>query len=294
MQRIVPNIWFDHTAVEAAEFYVSVFPDARVVDTQHYPTQGLPDFQAEMAGLPLMVELELAGYRLVAINAGPQFPLNPSVSFIVNFDPSVDPQARDHLDQMWAALVDGGQALMPLGEYPFSSHYGWVKDKYDVSWQLMLTNPDGEPRPFITPNLMFGHTAQGRAAEAVEVYTSLFAGRTGTMVRYPEQAGPVAGEVMFADFQILDQWFAATDAAGQDFTFTCGVSLMVSCADQEEIDHYWQHLSAVPEAERCGWCTDRFGVSWQVVPADLGDLMTRPDAYARLMSMTKIDIAAFG
>ncbi|MCL2453797.1 MAG: VOC family protein [Micrococcales bacterium] len=294
MQRIVPNIWFDHDAAEAAAFYASVFPGGRVLDTQHYPTEGLPDFQADMAGKPLVVELELAGYRLAAINAGPEFPLNPSVSFILNFDPSADPRAREHLDALWEALSDGGEALMPLQEYEFSPHYGWIKDRYGVSWQLMLTDPRGEPRPFITPSLMFGHTAQGRAKEAIDFYTSLFSGQVGTMVTYPEQAGPVAGEMMYADFQVLDQWFAAMDAAGQDFTFTPGVSLMLSCADQTELDQCWERLSAVPEAERCGWCVDRFGLSWQVVPATMGDLMTRPGAYAKLMSMKKIDIAAFG
>jgi predicted 3-demethylubiquinone-9 3-methyltransferase (glyoxalase superfamily) len=292
MQRIVPNIWFDHDAAEAAEFYTTIFPEGRVVDTQYYPTEGLPDFQADLAGKVLAVDFTLAGYRFTAINAGDEFPVNPSVSFFLNFDPSVDPQAREHLDEMWVALSAGGQALMPLQEYPFSPHYGWVQDKYGVSWQLMTTNPEGERRPFIIPSLMFGHTAQGRAAEAIEFYTALLAGRTGMVARYPQEAGPVAGEVMFADFQLFDQWFAAMDAADQDFTFSPGVSLMLSCADQAEIDHYWDQLSTVPEAEQCGWCTDKFGLSWQVVPASMNQLMTRPGAYATLMNMKKIDIAA--
>lgn len=294
MQRIVPNIWFDHTAAEAAEFYTSVFPDGRVVETVRYPTEGLLDFQKEFAGQVLTVEFELAGYRFAGINAGAEFPVNPSVSFFVNFDPSVDPQAREHLDELWAALSEGGQALMPLQEYPFSPHYGWVQDRYGVSWQLMLTNPDGEPRPFITPSIMFGHTVRGRAQEAIEFYTSLFGGRVGTVAPYPEQAGPVAGEVMFADFTLLDQWFAAMDAAGQDFTFNCGVSLMVSCDGQAELDRYWSELSSVPEAEQCGWCADRFGLSWQLIPANLAELMAKPGAYDKLMRMKKIEIAEFG
>ncbi len=294
MQRIVPNIWFDHNAAEAAEFYTAVFPDGRVVDTQYYPAEGLLDFQADMASKVLAVELELAGYRFIAINAGDEFPVNPSVSFFLNFDPSVDPQAREHLDDMWAALSDGGKALMPLQEYPFSPHYGWVQDRYGVSWQLMLASPEGEPRPFIVPSLMFGHTAQGRAQEAIEFYTTLLGGQTGMVARYPDDAGPVAGKVVYADFQVLDQWFAAMDAADQDFTFSPGVSLMLQCDDQAEIDRYWDQLSTVPEAEQCGWCADRFGLSWQVVPAAMNELMTRPDAYATLMDMKKIDIAAFG
>ncbi|MFZ0531228.1 MAG: VOC family protein [Propionicimonas sp.] len=294
MQRIVPNLWFDHTAEEAAEFYTSVFPDARILEVQRYPSEGLPDFQAEMAGQAVTVEFELAGYRFIGINAGPEFTPNPSVSFFVNFDPSVDPDAREHLDALWAALSEGGTALMPLQSYDFSAHYGWIQDRYGVSWQLMLTNPEGDPRPFIVPSIMFGDTVQGRAREALEFYTTVFGGRPGMIAPYPAEAGAVAGEVMFADFQVLDQWFATMDAAGQDFTFTCGVSLMVWCDGQAELDRYWAQLSAVPEAEQCGWCADRFGLSWQLVPANLGELMAKPGAYEKLMGMKKIDVAAFG
>ena len=293
MQRIVPNLWFDHNAAEAADFYTSVFPGGKLVDTQRYPTEGLPDFQADMAGEVLTVDFELGGYRFTGINAGNEFTPNPSVSFFVNFDPSVDPQAREHLDELWEALSEGGVALMPLQEYPFSPHYGWIQDRYNVSWQLMLTNPEGDPRPFIIPSIMFGSTVQGRAAEAMDFYTSVFDGRRGMIATYPPEAGEIAGEIMFADFQLLDQWFATMDAAGQDFTFTCGVSLLVWCDDQAELDRYWEQLSAVPEAEQCGWCADRFGLSWQLVPSNLGELMAKPGSYEKLLGMKKIDIAAF-
>ena len=294
MQRIVPNIWFDHTAAQAADFYASVFPDARVVQTVHYPTEGLLEFQQEFAGQVLTVEWEIAGHRFIGINAGAEFRPNPSVSFFVNFDPSVDPEARTHLDELWAALSEEGTALMPLQAYPFSPHYGWIQDKYGVSWQLMLTNPEGDPRPFIIPSIMFGHTVEGRSREAIDFYTSVFDGRVGTVVPYPDEAGPSAGQVMFADFQLLGQWFTTMDAADQDFTFTCGVSLMVYVHGQEELDRYWAQLSTVPEAEQCGWCVDQFGFNWQVIPDNLEELMGRPDAYAKLMQMGKIDIAAFG
>lgn len=293
MQRIVPNIWFDHNAEEAAAFYAAAFPDARIVGTTRYPSDGLPDFQADFAGKALTVEIEIGGYRIVAINAGPEFTPNPSVSFFVNFDPSVDPAAREHLDQLWATLSEGGTALMPLQEYDFSPHYGWIQDKYHVSWQLMLTNPAGEPRGFITPSIMFGNTVQGRAKEAVGFYTWLFGGSIGAVWPYPAEAGSASGQVMYADFRLLDQWFATMDAAGQDSTFTCGVSLMVSCDGQAELDRYWSELSAVPEAEQCGWCADKFGLSWQLVPDNLGELMTSPGAYDKLMAMKKIEISAF-
>ena len=294
MQRIVPNLWFDHTAAEAADFYTSVFPDGRLIETVRYPTEGLPDFQQEFAGDVLTVEFELGGYRFIGINADATFRPNPSVSFFVNFDPSVDPDARQHLDELWAALSDGGKALMELQEYPFSPHYGWIEDRYGVSWQLMLTDPSGEPRPFIIPSIMFGHTAQGRAQEAMDFYASVFGGRLGTVAPYPAEAGSMAGQVMFGEFQALDQWFATMDAAGQDFTFTCGVSLMVYCHGQEELDRYWAELSAVGEAEQCGWCADQFGLSWQLVPDNLDELMGKPGAFEKLMQMGKIEIDAFG
>lgn len=294
MQKIVPNLWFDHTAEEAAQFYASVFPEARIVDVQRYPDEGLPDFQKEFAGQPVTVEFEIGGYRMVGINAGPEFRPNPSVSFFVNFDPSVDDHAREHLDELWAALTAEGSVLRPLQEYPYSQRYGWVEDKWGVNWQLMLTNPDGEPRPFIIPSLMFGSTVQGRAKEAVDYYLEVFGGRPGTIAAYPAESGAMAGQIMFADFQLLGQWLAVMDAADQDFTFTPGASLLVYCHGQDELDRWWSKLSAVPEAEQCGWCQDKFGLSWQLVPDNLDELMAGPDAYATLMSMGKIEISAFG
>lgn len=294
MQRIVPNIWFDHTAEEAAEFYASVFPDGRIVDTQRYPSEGLPDFQADLARQPLTVEFELAGYRMIGINAGSEFTPNPSVSFFVNFDPSLDPDAERQLDDLWAKLAEGGTALMPLQSYDFSPHYGWVQDRYGVSWQLMLTGSATEPRPFIVPCLMFGQRIKGRAKEAIGFYTWLFSGSIGTVALQPDTVPPSAGEVMYADFQLADQWFAAMDAAGQTFTFTPGVSLLVWCDGQAELDRYWDELSAVPEAEQCGWCTDKFGLSWQLLPETMGELMAKPGAYGTLMELKKIEISAFG
>ncbi|MGB7963503.1 MAG: VOC family protein [Propionicimonas sp.] len=296
MQKIVPNLWFDHNAAEAANFYASVFPEAHVTSTQYYPSEGLADFQQEFAGKELIVEFEIGGYRFVAINAGPQFAINPSVSFMLNFDPSNDSAARERLDEVWTSLAEGGHVLMPLGEYAFSQRYGWIQDRYGVSWQLILTDPAGEPRPFVIPTWLFGDGVQNRAGEAVDFYTSVFPGtRVGNLMRYSEQVGPATpGSVMFCDLEILGQLFVAMDSgAEQDFSFNCGVSLMLECADQAELDYYWNQLSSVPEAEQCGWCADRFGVSWQVVPANLGELMQAPDAYQTLMGMKKIDIAAF-
>jgi predicted 3-demethylubiquinone-9 3-methyltransferase (glyoxalase superfamily) len=292
MQRIVPNLWFDHKAAEATDFYLGVFPDARRIDTKRYPTEGLLDFQQELAGDVLYEELEIRGYRLTAINAGDEVTPNPSISFMLTFDET----ERDLLDGVYAALSEGGQVLMALDTYEFNSHYGWVSDRYGISWQLFLGSPNGQKRPFIMPSLLFTEAVRKRAEEAITYYTSVFSGEVGTIARYPEDGdSPVAGGVMYGDFQLLDQWFAAMDSGFEHgFTFNFGVSLMVSCTDQEELDRWWSQLSHVPEAEQCGWCADQFGVSWQLVPADLEQIMSKPGAYAKLMGMKKIEIAAFG
>ncbi len=296
MQKIVPSIWFDHNAAEAAKFYTSVFPNARVTRVQHYPKHGLPDSQKEHAGKELTVEFELNGHRFIGINAGPEFPVTPALSFMVNFDPSLDDAARSHLEELWNALADSGQVMMPLGQYPFSPYYGWVQDRYGVGWQLILTDPAGELRPFIVPSLMFGAAAQNRAAEAVDFYASVFPDVVvGTVATYPEPTGPVTTEsVMFGEFELFDQWFAVMDSGvEQPETFGPGVSLMIECADQAEIDRYWTALSAVPEAEQCGWLTDRFGVSWQVVPVDMAAYTATPEGYAAMMDMKKIQLDQF-
>lgn len=152
MQKIIPNLWFDGNALEAAEFYVSVFPESKIISTTNYPTskeEGLADFQLELAGKALTVEFELSGQRYTAINAGPEF------------------------------------------------------------------------------------------------------------------------------------------------KFTEAVSFAVFCKDQDEIDYFWSRLSSVPESEQCGWCKDKYGLSWQIVPENMEELMKKPDAFSKLMNMHKIEISQF-
>jgi predicted 3-demethylubiquinone-9 3-methyltransferase (glyoxalase superfamily) len=292
-QKITPHLWFDKEAKEAAEFYVAAFGQGSKITNVHV-LHDTPSGDCDI------VSFELAGYEFMAISAGPLFKFNPSISLMVNFDPSRDDKAREHLDALWAILSEGGSALMPLQQYPFSKRYGWIQDKYGLNWQLILTDPDGEERPFILPSLLFVGDKAGRAEEAVDFYTSVFAeSKRGATARYgPDQAPDKEGTIMFADFMIEGQWFAAMDSAGpHDFTFNEAVSLMVSCKDQTEIDLYWDRLSAVPEAEQCGWLKDQFGVSWQIVPAELNRMISRgtPEQQARVtqafLKMKKFDLA---
>jgi predicted 3-demethylubiquinone-9 3-methyltransferase (glyoxalase superfamily) len=149
VQKITPNLWFNGNAKDAVDYYVSVFPDSQVLKTTYYPSEGLAEFQQALAGKVLTVEFELSGQRFVAINAGPEFTFNESISF------------------------------------------------------------------------------------------------------------------------------------------------SIACRDQDEIEYFWEKLSKVPESEQCGWCKDQFGLSWQVVPENMDDLMNKPDAFAKLMEMKKIVIQDF-
>ncbi|GEL77525.1 VOC family protein [Tenuibacillus multivorans] len=267
-QKIVPHLWFNQEAQEAAQFYTSIFPDSKVIN--------IATVRDTPSGDSDIVSFNLAGYSFMAINGGPHFQFNPSISFFVNFDPSRDENARDNLDQLWEKLSQGGTPLMPLQEYPFSKRYGWIQDKYGLTWQLILTNPEGEERPFIVPSLMFVQDVCGKAEEASDFYLSVFHdSRRGEIARYPAGMEPEKeGTLMFTDFMLNNQWLAAMDSAGpHDFTFNEAISLLVRCDNQEEIDDYWEKLSSDPKAEQCGWLKDKYGVSWQVWPEVMGEMM---------------------
>ena len=298
--RITPNIWFQDNAREALEFYTAAFGDgSAILETTSYPETGLPDFQRDRAGQLLAADFSLRGHRLTAINAGDEFAPTPAISFMLNFDPlqySDAAAARADLDGLWQQLSVGGKIMMPVQEYEFSARYGWVEDRYGVSWQLILTDPEGEPRPFLIPALMFSGPQQNQAAAAVKYWTEVFPKSSiGAQFHYPETTGPATTDaLMFSEFTLDDQWFVATDSAvEQDFTFTEGVSLLVACENQAEIDRYWEALSAVPEAEQCGWCKDQFGVSWQIVPKNITQLLQQPGAYENMLKMRKLVIDEF-
>lgn len=296
MQRIIPHIWCDRVADEAAEFYVGALPDTRLLESTRYPTEGLLPFQTEFAGKTLVHTLEVGEQQLALINAGDEFTPNPAISFFLNFDPSRDAGAEAALQRTWEKLREGGRILMELGEYPFSPCYGWVQDRYGVSWQLILTDPAGDPRPFLITALMFSGPVQNRAGEATDHYLGLLPdSRPGHRVNYPEAQGEVTTDsVLFSDFQLYGQWFSAMDSGvPQPFTFTAGISLQINATDQAEIDRLWAGLSHDPEAEQCGWCWDRWGVSWQIIPENFAELMARPGSYEVLMGQGKIIIGEY-
>jgi predicted 3-demethylubiquinone-9 3-methyltransferase (glyoxalase superfamily) len=149
----------------------------------------------------------------------------------------------------------------------------------------------------ITPNLWFDHNAQ----EAVDYYVSVFPdSKIISVSNYPNSAEEgladfqldLAGKVLTIDFELSGNRFTAINA-DSTFKFNESVSFAIFCKDQEEIDYYWEKLSASPENEQCGWCKDKFGLSWQVVPENTEELLKRPGAFAKMMQMKKLVIADF-
>lgn len=221
------------------------------------------------------VSFEVAGYQWMAINGGPYFEFNDSISFLINFDPKLDKNAVENLDQLWIELSDDGEILLPLQEYSLSHRFGRVKDRYGLTWQLNLVNPRDQERPFIVPSLAFTNNVYGKAKEASDYYLSIFNNKkSGKSLQYPSDIVSDNGEVsMFTDFQIENQLFVALDRLGPlADSFNEAISFLVRCQNQEEIDYYWEKLSHYPESEQCGWLKDKYGVSWQIWPAVIEEM----------------------
>lgn len=292
MKRVTPCLWLNDQAQEAADFYTAIFNEGRVNHTSFYSDAG-KEIHGHNAGDVLTVEFEIEGQPFTALNGGPLFTITPAISF------TVGRRSVEEVDALWAKLADGGTVLMPLDSYPFSERYGWVNDKFGVSWQLILA-PDMTTAGGVLPALMFTGANAGKAEEAMQFYTSVFAdSHMGESMRYgADQAPDVEGTIAHGEFTILGEKLSVMDSAREhDFGFTEAVSLVVSCETQAEIDDYWDKLSAVPEAEACGWLKDKYGVSWQIVPTIMNEMMTNgtPEQLERVMAaympMKKFDVA---
>ncbi len=294
-QKIIPFLWFDHEAEEAVYFYTAVFSQSKVRGTTQYEETG-KEFHGQRPGSVMTVDFELEGQRFVALNGGPHFKFNPSVSFMVNC------ATAEEVEALWEKLYEGGTVLMPLDTYPFSLRYGWVQDKYGVSWQLIVGDAESDWRPRFTPSFLFVGSSAGKAESAIQYYLKTF---QNAEMGYIEHYGPnhppnKEDMVMYADFKLENEWFAAMDSALEhDFTFNEAISFQIMCKDEHEVDYYWNKLTADGGEERmCGWLKDRFGISWQVVPVALSDWLNNADAdkakkvAQAMFTMRKLDINA--
>src|SRR5690554_4249276 len=238
-QKIIPHLWFNNEVKEAVTFYTNIFPNSSI--DQEAIIYGSPGGDADL------VSFTIFDYTFMAINGGHNFQKNPSISFTINFYYNGDNSEKKMLIKIWNELASAGKVLMPLQEYSFSKLYGWVEDKFSVSWQLSLIDSKKDINSKrIAPNLMFVDDVCGKAEEATDFYISIFNNsKRKSIHRYPANMEPdKGGTVMYTDLQLEGLLFSATDRArNHQFNFNEGISLLINCDDQDEIDYYWKKLS---------------------------------------------------
>jgi predicted 3-demethylubiquinone-9 3-methyltransferase (glyoxalase superfamily) len=275
---ISPCLWFDGQAKEAAEFYCSVFPNSKITSES-----------------PVVVGFQLCEQKFMGLNGGPMYKANPSISFYV----ACETEAQ--VDAFWQPLAEGGTPLIALDKYPWSEKYGWIKDKFGTTWQITLDtgNDFGQK---ITPSMLFTDKNHGKGGEALDFYTGLFPNSSVyAKVLYQEGENNYAtsGMIQFSNFKLNGQSFIIMDAGfPQPYSFNEGISLVIDCENQEEVDYFWDKLTEGGQESMCAWLKDKYGVSWQIVPKLLTQLLNHSDrekanrAMQAMLKMQKIDTEA--
>ena len=278
MQRISPFLWFDTQAEDAAKLYTSLFPGGSIGGVRLYGDAG-----PGPKGQVMTLTFKLPGLEVMALNGGPVFAFTPAVSFFVSST------SEREIDALWKGLSPDGKVFMELQKYPFSEKFGWLSDRFGVSWQLFL----GARESRVTPFLTFVGAQNGKAEEAMKSWGSLFPDSK------VEQLQRGDAGVTHARFTLGGQQFMAMDG-GVDhaWSFNEAVSLFVDCKTQAEVDHLWEKLTDGGEESMCGWLKDRYGVSWQIVPSVLSQLLGDKNparsqgAMRAMLKMRKLDIKA--
>ena len=272
-QSFYPCLWFDGQAKAAAEFYSSIFPNSKILSHN-----------------PIVTMWELCGQKFMGLDGGPMFKANPSISFFVTCE------SREEIDAIWNQLAADGKIMMALNQYEWSDYYGFVEDKFGISWQI-FKGKESDVNQKIVPCFLFTDNHFGKANEAVNFYTSVFENsKIEGVLFYNEEEMKEKNIVKHSQFILDGNVFMAMDGAGNhNFSFNEGLSFVINCDSQEQIDYYWNSFTQNGGQESmCGWCKDKFGVSWQIVPSILGSLMSNPEKASRVqaafMQMKKFDI----
>ncbi len=293
-QKIVPFLWFDDRAEEAMNFYTDIFPNSKIEFLNRWP-EGSPFPSTSVQNGCFTLD----GTTFHAFDAGPMFQFNPSISFFVIFE------TVEEIDSVWEQLIDGGEAMMPLDTYPWSERYGWVTDRFGLSWQLMKGKLDDVGQR-VTPLLMFSGDQRGNAEQALNQYMSIFGHSSlDGISRYGKNEPGPEGMVNHAQFKLGKQTFMVMDNGTEtEMPFNEAISLYVNCKDQTEVDYLWNELTKNGGREsQCGWVKDRFGVSWQIVPEIVSEKLVNGEPHRvkqmmeTLWQMKKLDtdklLAAF-
>jgi predicted 3-demethylubiquinone-9 3-methyltransferase (glyoxalase superfamily) len=268
-----PCIWFDNNATEAAEFYCSAFPESKISSQN-----------------PIVTMWEMYGQKFMGLNGGPMFTPNPSISFFVTCE------SHEEVDAIWGKLAEGAKIMMALDKYDWSEYYGFLEDKFGISWQI-FKGKYSDVKQKIVLCFLYTDSNFGKAKEAVEFYTTVIPNsKVEGILLYNESELPQQGIVKHSQFSLDGNVYMAMDGPGNhNYGFNEGISLVINCDTQEQIDYYWNTFTKDGGQESmCGWCKDKFGVSWQIVPSILGKLMGDTEKGQRVMQafmkMKKFDI----
>ncbi len=272
-EKLTPCLWYDGHAKEAANLYCSVFTHSKIA-----------------AQSPIVTEVDVAGQSIILLDGGPKYKPNPSISFFYVCE------KEEELNNIWNAFTKEGTILMQLDKYPWSEKYGWVTDKFGVSWQISL-GKISDVGQRITPCFLFAGKQYGRGDEAIEHYSSIFKNvKVDGILRYGKNEEPdEEGRIKHAQFSLNGAKLMLMESAHPHaFTFSEGVSLTIYCDTQDEIDYYWEKLTESGAESMCGWLKDKFGVSWQIIPTILSRIMSDPakagKAAQAFMAMRKLNI----
>lgn len=293
MQKITPMLWFDSNGEEAVKFYLSLFPNSKINLVTHY-TDAFVEVTGKPAGSVMTIDFSLNGQQFTALNGGPDFKFTPAVSMFVQVN------TIEEGDAIWNKLADGGLVMMEYQEYPFAKKYGWLNDKFGMSWQVIVC---GVPL-HISQSLMFIGKEAGKTEEAINYYVDLFKKAPGKgwdnskiedLARYEEGEGDTVGFIKHGAFVLAGETFKALGSSYEhQFSFSQATSFIINCNNQEEIDYFYDTLAKGGQEQPCGWVIDKYRVSWQVTPAKWAEWMCGPNgekAAKAMFTMKKLDYA---
>jgi predicted 3-demethylubiquinone-9 3-methyltransferase (glyoxalase superfamily) len=270
---IYPCILFQNQAQEAAEFYTQIFSHGKIL--------------IDLAEFTLF---EIEGLKFKAINSHQSdYKSNPAFSFMVSF------QDVKELDNLWNQLKSGGITIMPLGEHAWSSRYGWIQDQFGVSWHLILSESPASMYQKISAVLVFGEEMLAKAEIASNFYLEIFKNSKRDIPQHfisTETQKLVKHSPIYIQNYLIRVMESSIE---QPFEFSPGISLVVECSDQAEIDAYWNALAFGGKEGSAGWVKDKFGIYWQIIPKELNEWIQNSANKLRIISelksMQKIDIA---
>ena len=285
MKLITTNLWFDKNAEEAVNFYTSLFPNSKINSTSRFGKEGF-EHHGMTEGTVMTIEFEMEGHKFTALNGGPVFKFNESVSFFVYCE------SNERIEFLYKKLSEDGSINMPLDKYDWSEKYAWVKDKFGVSWQLDVDKINSPQK--IVPSLLFVNDKVTKVKEAVDLYKNIFPNSKLLFnMPYPGDES----NLLFAQFSLNGNLFNAMSGQGEhNFDFNEAVSFIIRCDSQDEVDYYWAKLTDEGSESMCGWLKDKFGVSWQVVPTEMfkyiggSDKEKSSKAMNAMFKMKKLDL----